>query len=184
MTYTCAYTTSSDIGTYDIVPSDGAAANYDISYQKGTLTVSKKQIAIPTASSTIYTYNGSEQTYTPVGFESSTMEKSNDKRTDAGSQTVSVSLKDTEHCEWTDSTTTAKTFSFSIGKADLKIKADDKQVVYKSAAPEYTATFTGLKGSDTKDVVTGLKISCPYTEESPVGEYTITRPQVPRPITP
>ena len=40
-TITCSATSASAPGTYDIVVSEAAAANYDITYVKGTLTITQ-----------------------------------------------------------------------------------------------------------------------------------------------
>ena len=48
--------------------------------------------------------------------------------TNAGSQTVTVSLKSTTNEQWTDGTTTAKSAVFTINKADFVIKFKDDTV--------------------------------------------------------
>lgn len=44
--YTCTYQKGSDKGSYDIIPFGLSEANYNIAYQKGTLTVGVKTIGI------------------------------------------------------------------------------------------------------------------------------------------
>ena len=44
----CSASSTSNAGTYNIVPSGAVAQNYAFSYQNGTLTISKRQIhALP-----------------------------------------------------------------------------------------------------------------------------------------
>ncbi len=64
----------------------------------------------------------------------------------------------------------------SIAKAALTITAEDKEVVYGYAAPGFSVSYYGLKGSDLPaDVLTGeLSYVCDYTVGSNVGEYDIT----------
>ena len=57
-------TATSGVGTYDITASGAAAANYEISYAKGTLTVGAKSITLSislTPNPTVYTYDGTEK---------------------------------------------------------------------------------------------------------------------------
>ncbi len=57
-TVSCAATSNSDVGTYDIVVSKGSVSNYNVSYINGTLTINK---AVLTASAGNYSR--------PQGFE-------------------------------------------------------------------------------------------------------------------
>ena len=54
------------------------------------------------------------------------------------------------------------------------ITAEDKTVIYGDSVPEYTATYSGWKNSDTESVVSGLVYTCEYAPTSNVGEYAIT----------
>ena len=64
----------------------------------------------------------------------------------------------------------------SIAKAALTITAENKEVVYGYAAPGFSVSYSGLKGSDLPaDVLTGeLAYACDYTAGSNAGEYDIT----------
>lgn len=67
------------------------------------------------------------------------------------------------------------TVEFTVGKAALTVKAEDKSITYGDAAPVYTATYTGLVGDDGAEDLTGtLTFTCAYTKGSPVGTYPIT----------
>lgn len=68
-----------------------------------------------------------------------------------------------------------ETVSFSVSKAALTVKAEDKSITYGDAAPVYTATYTGFVGYDGAEDLTGtLTFTCAYTKGSPVGTYPIT----------
>ena len=56
-TATCTYTATSDVGTYDIVPSGGEATNYSFNYVNGTLTVGQLE-AVLAWSNTTLAYDG------------------------------------------------------------------------------------------------------------------------------
>ena len=58
--YTCTYQQGSDKGSYDIIPSGLSDANYDISYQKGTLTVGVKTIGINWGDTLTFDYDGNK----------------------------------------------------------------------------------------------------------------------------
>lgn len=68
-----------------------------------------------------------------------------------------------------------ETVEFTVGKAALTVKAEDKSITYGDAAPVYTATYTGFVGDDGAEDLTGtLTFTCAYTKGSPVGTYPIT----------
>ena len=58
--YTCTYQQGSDKGSYDIIPSGLSDANYDISYQKGTLTVGVRTIGITWGDTLTFDYDGNK----------------------------------------------------------------------------------------------------------------------------
>ncbi len=91
----------------------------DLEQTIGTLnaTVNKAQLTKPTADTATFTYTGREQTYTMA--EDARYTISGNKRTDAGSQTVTVSLKDKNNYQWTDSSVDDLTFTFTIEQKDI-----------------------------------------------------------------
>jgi len=66
--------------------------------------------------------------------------------------------------------------TFTIQKANLTVKADNKSVLFGDPAPTYTASYIGFVNGETKEVLGGtLGFSCPYVRNvSPVGSYDIT----------
>ncbi len=128
--------TPQNVGTYYAAITLGEKTAVD------KFEITKKQITIPAEDTTSYTYSGAEQTY--VLAASSDYDISNDKRTDAGSQTVTVSLKDKNNTEWTDQTTKDKTYTFTIAKADPNLTVgtvSDK--TYGDEAFDLTVTNRG-----------------------------------------
>ncbi len=100
-------------GTYSLTPAEGAANDYDITYQPGTLTVENKNIAVP-AAATGLVYNGSEQTGVAEG-EGYTL-SGDAKATNAGSYTATATPA--KGYAWPDGSTDAKTIEWSIAKAN------------------------------------------------------------------
>ena len=60
--FTCDYTTTSPVGTYPITVSGLENLNYNISYVKGTLSVSKRTVTIAWGTKNSFVYNGNAQT--------------------------------------------------------------------------------------------------------------------------
>ena len=100
-------------GTYNFtleISSDYYRGSYS-----GEVVVHKAQIAKPAADNNTYYYTGNEITYNLVANDVYTI--TNNTRTVAGSQVVTVSLDDTDNYEWTDGTIEDLEFTFTINKA-------------------------------------------------------------------
>ncbi len=85
-----------------------------------TATVEKKKLTKPTISGS-YTYNTKEQTVTLSNYDANTMTVTNNKRTNAGSQTVTVKLKDTANYEWSDGSVADVSLTWTIAKATTTV---------------------------------------------------------------
>ena len=176
--YTCEYAPTSNVGEYTIVPSGATATNYNISYTNGKVTVAKAALMI-TADDKNVIYGDAVPAYTASyeGF------KNNDDATVISGLIYTCEYAPTSNVgEYTivpsGATATNYNISFTNGKvtvakADLMITADDKNVIYGDAVPEYTATYSGWKNEDDASVVSGLIYTCEYAPTSNVGEYTI-----------
>ena len=67
------------------------------------------------------------------------------------------------------------TKTYTIGKATLTVTAENKEISYGDAVPNYTVTYSGLKGNDTAQDLGGtLSFACDYAQFSNKGTYTIT----------
>lgn len=126
-----------------------------------TFTINPKEIEAPTASTASYTYTGSELTYELAESDYYTI--SDNKKTNAGNYTVTVSLKDKNNTKWSDGTTEDKTFEFVISPKEIEIPAPSNMA------------YTYNNGID---VVYDLAESSNYTIENNVktaaGNYTVT----------
>ena len=141
-TATCSYTSTSDVGTYDIVPSGGEATNYSFTYENGTLTVGPKTVKddpnteagesainivltdIPVGN---FTYDGTAKTPTITVKDGETVIASSEytlglsDNTNAGTATVTITDKDGGNYNVSGATT------FTINPAALTITPNDSQ---------------------------------------------------------
>lgn len=98
-----------------------------------TITINKKTIDKPTADSTTFVFTGEELTYNPTGFDDETMDIADNKKTDAGTYTVTVTPKD--NYTWSGDCT----FSWTIAKADY---AEAVKTLAANLKPVNGATVT------------------------------------------
>lgn len=85
--------------------------------------------------------------------------------TNAGSYRVTISVPESD-----ETYTGSISLDFTIGKASITIKADDKQAAIGAAQPSYTYTVTGLAANDTLN--TKPTLSC-TPDMSKAGTYDI-----------
>ena len=123
------------------------------------VTVNKIGIAKPASDNTIFVYDGTEKTYVIPANDHYTV--TNNKRTDAGTQNVTVSLNDKTKCQWNDGTTADLTFEFTIARA--AIAGVDIQ--------NYTGNYDGQPHTVTVTAPDGATITYSNTEN---GEYAST----------
>ena len=186
-----AYTKTSPVGTYYIIPSGLTSGNYDITFKAGKLTVSNNPVVIggdddASATATIevspkeFTYNGKDQKpevkvvmkadkkvidskeYT-VTYKKGDTEVSETK--DAGTYTVVISNKEGSDYAFSGTTTA----DYTIKPKALTITADAKSKAKGEADPALTYKADGLVEGD---AITG---ALARAEGEGVGEYAITQ---------
>ena len=138
-------------GTAIITAKASATAEYDAAAVTCTLTVEKKPIAIPAADATVFTYNGTEQTYALAEDGAYTITGNKQTNANETGYAVTVALKDTANTQWADGTTADKTYTFVIGKAVITVKAKDQTAYVGDKAPTLGAdscTVSGLVGEE------------------------------------
>ncbi|MBR6117408.1 MAG: leucine-rich repeat protein [Paludibacteraceae bacterium] len=177
--YTCEYAPTSNVGDYTITPSGATATNYNISYTNGKVTVAQAALMI-TAEDKNVTYGDAVPEYTATY---SGWKNADDASVVSGlvytCEYAPTSNVDEYSIVPSGATATNYNISYTNGKvtvaqAALMITADDKNVIYGDAVPEYTATYSGWKNSDDASVVSNLAYTCEYAPTSNVGDYTIT----------
>ena len=160
------------------IPQGNSAGSYTVYYKVvggtnyndnagGTVqvTIAKAQIAKPSADSRTFTYTGNEQTYNVTASDYYTVNGTT--RTDAGSQNVTVALKDKNNYEWADGTTDDITFTFNIGKADAEITINGDTSIVKTYGDIWELTTA----SSTFGTVTKNKTEADLKN---AGTYTVT----------
>ena len=140
-------------------------------------TIAKKQITPPAADTTKFAYTALEQTYQLAANAAYTVSP-NTTQTDAGDYTITVSLNDTANTEWTDGTTAAKPYTFTIAPAALTVTALDREMIAGEDAPDLSSPTVdvdykveGLLGADVLTQVTMSYNETPDTSRA--GTYTI-----------
>lgn len=173
---------TADVGEYNIVPDGATASNYNISYNNGTLTITKAPLEVTVNNaSRIYGETNPEFTCRYTGFknddDASCITTQPTVVTDAtvespvGTYTLSASngsAKNYEFKKYTNGTLT-------IGQAELKVMADNIHMTYGDAVPTLTYTCSGLKNNDTNASAFSKvpSLNCTVSSASNCGEYAI-----------
>ena len=121
------------------VPSDSNYKDVDLNYDVSVL----ETVPVPTSQMTCkknLKYTGSEQSLIVGTTEGLIF--TNYLQTNAGDYTVTATIDPTLELIWEDSTTTPKTFTCSIGKADDTIQVTPSNVVYNRTNKSATVTAT------------------------------------------
>jgi len=180
-TYSAAKPTAA--GNYTVKATITETANYNGGSATADFTIEKAEITAPTADSTEFTYNGSAQTYTLATGDACTIGGASVTQTNAGTYTITVTLNDTDNTKWSDGTTDAKNYTFTIAKATATITAKDQSIYIGEDAPALSSpaedthyTVTGLIGEDTIDLsgITMAYSEAPDTSAAGTFEITVT----------
>ena len=94
------------------------------------IRIVEEKLTKPTLDSTNYVYNGLEQTVTLNNFDSNKMNIEGNIRTNAGTQDVIISLKNSNY-KWSDGTNNNVVLNFIIEKADINVTDNSKDATYK-----------------------------------------------------
>ena len=180
--YACTYAPLSNVGNYVITPSGVAAANYNITFVNGTLTVNKAKVAYTAPTANTLTYTAAAQTLITAGTTNDgqfvyRLGAEGDyaselpQATHVGAYDVYYKvLGDGNHLD----SIIAAPVAVTIGKAELTATADNKTVIFGEPVPAYSVTYAGWLGADKDTVLTGaIAYACEYVKGSQVGEYTI-----------
>ena len=133
------------------------------------LTVNPQKVNVPNDDTTSFVYNSVEHIYDIATSDDYTV--TGNKQTNAGSYTVTVSLKDKHNTVWTDATTEDKTYEFFIAKADQEApsgidkvdetisKKEDGKITGVDFTMEYRtedeSTYTAITGSALENLTSG-----------------------------
>ena len=140
----------SDVGSYEVTYSVAETLNYFGDTETVSVTINPAMVTKPTANNTDFVYNGSMQTYSVSPNSNYTV--SGNTRTDAGEQTVTVTLNDKHNYRWDDNTTDDVTFTFTIAQKEIGIEWGTTQFTYNKTEQKPTATATGLVTGDSCEI--------------------------------
>ena len=173
-TVSCAATSSSVLGTYEIVVSGAEALNYDISYVKGTLSVIDADAVVVTAKNYTRQYGEANPTfeYTSAG---ATLEGTPDITCEAtetspvGTYPIVVSKGGVTN--YNDSYVNG---TLTVTKAPLTITAQNYVVKQGEPLPTFGVSYDGFKNGEAADVLTKKPtVSCAATSSNVLGTYEI-----------
>ena len=170
----CTATSSSGVGTYDIVVSKGTVTNYNVTYVKGTLTIEKAPLTISGGTYTMKQgdalptlkaeYSGFKNGETEaVLTKKPTLTTTATSSSAPGEYEVKVSGAEAKNYE-----ITYKSGKITVTQADaIIVTAKSYTIEYGEALPkfEYTSEGAALTGTP--------EITCSATATSPVGTYDI-----------
>lgn len=168
-------TEDSTPGDYPVTVSGGSAQNYTLTYENGTLIVTKKSDVTLTANSYTRVYGEDNPTfdYTVSGGTITsgkpTITCLATKESPVGTYEIVISKGSVSN-----NNVKFEKGTLTITKASLTIKADDKQVKQGETLPVFTATYSGFKNNETESVLAKKPVlTCTATESSAPGSYEI-----------
>ncbi|MGQ3005534.1 MAG: MBG domain-containing protein, partial [Blastomonas fulva] len=179
LVYGTTATVASNVGTFAITVSGGAAANYDFSYVPGTLTITRALLTV-TANDATREYGLANPTFTGsiTGFRNSDTASVVSGLVYGSAATIASNVGT---FAITGSGATATNYDFSyvpgtltITRALLTVTANDATREYGLANPAFTGSVTGFRNSDTASVISGLVYGSVAAIGSDVGAYAIT----------
>lgn len=175
----------------DTVPVGTNAGTYTVQYQvigdsnhndsepaSVSVTIARQPVDVPKADATVFTYDGEKKTYTIAENDNYTV--ANTEQMNAGTYTVTVTLKDTKNFVWNDETDAAKGFPFVIAPAKVTVTIKDKSAyVGSKTAPDLSNpekdkdyTISGLIGEDTLTGSVKLKYNPATPDLTKVNDMT------------
>lgn len=185
VTVTTTAVTSSPVGTYPIVPSAAAAANYNITFVNGVLTVSPRTvqtigfpaIATKTYGNADFAANAVSSNLTiPVTYTSSntavaTIVGGNIHIVGAGTATITASQAGSPL--FFPAADVSRTLT--VNKANLTVRAADTVRAFGEANPAFRLVYTGFVKSETPAALTTQPTATTTaTQSSAPGYYEIT----------
>lgn len=181
ISFLCEYKNGSPVGDYEIQPEVTGLANYEVTANKGTLSV-QPRTPVLTDSAKLYTtriYDGKAVDLAPTtdgdGEMSSviTNRETNEVLTsdpvDVGKYHVVYSFD-----AGTNYSAGSVAYDFDITPASLKITAADQKLSYLDEIPEYTADYDGFVNGENLESAGGtVHFDCSYQKGTAVGSYPI-----------
>ena len=143
--------------------------NDDVSY---TYTITKANVTVPTVNIGTYTYAGSSQGPTITYDTTKATVSGTASATNAGTYSFNIALNDTTHYQWSDGTSTAKSYSWSIGKAAGSATLSATSVTLNKTTTSATVTVSNATGTVSVTSSNASMVTAGYSS----GTITITSP--------
>ena len=178
-TYSENVPTGKDAGSYTVwYQAIGDSNHNDSAPASVSVTIARQPVEVPKADATVFTYDGEKKTYTIAANDNYTV--ANAEQMNAGTYTVTVTLKDTKNSVWNDETDTVKEFPFVIAPAKVTVTIKDKSAyVGSKTAPDLSNpekdkdyTISGLIGEDTLTGSVKLKYNPATPDLTKVSDMT------------
>ncbi|MCS3799304.1 MBG domain-containing protein [Niastella sp. OAS944] len=178
-------TSTSPIGTYDIIASGAVSPNYNITYVKGILTITPSQQSQTITFNTInpVTYgaadfdagaaasSGLTVAYASSNTQVATIKNGKIHITGAGTATITASQGGSS--AWSAAADVTQTLT--VNKATLTITADNKTRLANQPNPTLTVSYSGFVNNENTAVLTTQPVvNTTATSSSPAGKYDIT----------
>ena len=183
--YTCNYVKGSNVGSYTVTPSgfDVKDNNYIIdSYKAAELTVIRKAPVIrltnTDALNRIYNAAKLEPQFDNSGDGALSYEilDTDGKRLSEAPANAGVYTVTAKTTAGTNYAEASESYGFEIKPAELRVIAEDKETIYKQAAPTFTYKIEGFAGNDTEGSALSGAVSfdCVYNAGDRADTYSIT----------
>ena len=139
-------------GTVTVVAIKAEDSTYNsVSSAPITITIEKIKVTVPVEDATVYTYNGTEQTYQIAENSAYTIDGNKQTNANETGYIVTVALNNTDTHVWEDGTIEAKNYIFVIKKATITVAAKNIDIYTGTAAPALGTngyTVTGLANGE------------------------------------
>lgn len=186
--YDTNYIRGNHVGNYSITPKGVEAANYNIVFVDGTLTVNPKDvndITVERKGSDVLGYKGVRQAPEIIVKDGDKLlENAIDYAisykgvTDPSYESEMAPIAAGEYAAVVTmkrNYTGEQAIIFAINKAPLTITADNYTITFGDEAPGYTVTYATFQGGEDPSVLEGtIAFTCEYAAGSNIGTYTIT----------
>ena len=179
-TFTTEATKASDVGKYPILPSGAKAKNYNISYEQGELTITKRPLKVTSHCSRPY---GEENPIFPIEYKGFVNDETESVLTvkPTGTTNATVTSKVGEYSimigggEATNYDFVYEPGVLTVTKAALSAKVSDATKVYGENNPNFVIEYYGLKNEETAPTWTTIPtFKTEATNKSGVGQYTVS----------
>ena len=178
LVYAYNYEQYGNVGSYTITPSGLTGANYDISFVKGTLTVSQREVGLIWSETTSFVYDGAS--HAPTATATNLVNGDVIVVTVSGAQMVVGNHTATASTLTGDKAGNyklpdANTQEFSITKVGLIVTAKPNAITYGDAPAGNGVSYEGfVEGDDASKLGGSLDYDYNYKQFGDVGDYTIT----------